>query len=54
VNTLSLAKKAAVLKALNEGASIRATGRMVGISKTTILKLLVEVGNCCIRASPLS
>ena len=47
MNTLPLAKKAAVLKALTEGASIRATVRMTGVSKTTILKLLVEVGEFC-------
>jgi len=44
---LPTAKKAAVLKALTEGASIRAAGRMVGVSKTTVLKLLVEVGEFC-------
>lgn len=47
MNTLPLAKKAAILKALTEGSSIRATARMVGVSKTTILKLLVEVGGFC-------
>jgi len=47
MNALPLAKKAAVLKALTEGASIRATVRMTGVSKTTILKLLVEVGEFC-------
>jgi IS1 family transposase len=47
MNALPLAKKAAILKALTEGASIRATARMVGVSKTTVLKLLVEVGEFC-------
>jgi IS1 family transposase len=47
MNMLSQAKRAAILKALTDGASIRATARMVGVSKTTILKLLVEVGNLC-------
>jgi len=47
MNALPLAKKVAVLKALTEGASIRATSRMTGASKTTILKLLVEVGEFC-------
>jgi IS1 family transposase len=47
MNALPLAKKAAVLKALTEGASIRAASRMTGVSKTTILKLLVEVGEFC-------
>ena len=47
MNRLSLPKRAAVLKALTEGVSIRGTARMVGVSKTTILKLLVEVGEFC-------
>lgn len=47
VNKLPQAKRAAILKALTEGASIRATARMFGVSKTTILKLLVEVGEFC-------
>jgi IS1 family transposase len=47
VNTLPLATKAAILKALTEGSSIRATARMTGVSKTTILKLLVDVGEFC-------
>jgi IS1 family transposase len=44
MNTLSADKKAAILKALTEGVSIRGTARMVGVSKTTVLKLLVEAG----------
>jgi IS1 family transposase len=47
MNVLPTAKKAAILRALTEGASIRATVRMTGVSKTTILKLLVEVGEFC-------
>lgn len=47
MDVLPTAKKAAILKALTEGASIRATARMVRVSKTTILKLLVEVGEFC-------
>jgi len=47
VNVLPGSKKAAILKALTEGASIRATARQVGVSKTTVLKLLVEVGQFC-------
>src|SRR5258705_8619676 len=44
MNVLPKAKQVAIVKALTEGASIRATARMVGVSKTTVLKLLVEVG----------
>src|SRR5437667_11179819 len=47
MNVLPKAKQVAILKALTEGASVRATARMVGVSKTTVLKLLVEVGELC-------
>jgi IS1 family transposase len=47
VNTLPAAKQAAILKALTEGASIRSTARMVGVSKTTVLRLLVDLGQFC-------
>lgn len=47
MNKLPLSKRAAILRALAEGNSIRGTARMVGVSKTTILKLLVEVGEFC-------
>src|SRR5437879_2217000 len=47
MNMLSQAKQAAILKALTEGSSIRSTARMVGVSKTTVLRLLVEVGELC-------
>ncbi len=47
MNALPVARKVAILKALTDGASVRATARMTGTSKTTILKLLVEVGEFC-------
>lgn len=47
MNVLPLTKKAAVLAALCEGASIRAAARMARVSRTTVLKLLVEVGELC-------
>ena len=47
MNKLAPAKQAAILKALTEGVSIRSTARMVGVSKTTVLRLLVEVGELC-------
>ena len=47
MNKLPVAKQAAVLRALTEGATIRAAARMTGVSKTTILKLLVEIGEFC-------
>ena len=47
MNKLSTEKRAAIIRALTEGNSIRGTARMVGVSKTTVLKLLVEVGEFC-------
>lgn len=47
MNILPAEKRAAILAALCEGASIRATARMVRVSRTTVLKLLVEVGEFC-------
>ena len=48
MNRLTLAKRTAVVAALVEGASVRATGRMTGVAKGTILKLLAEVGARCL------
>lgn len=47
MNKLSNERKAAVLRALVEGASIRGTARMMGCDRETVLKLLVEVGEFC-------
>lgn len=44
MNKLPLAKQAAILRGLTEGVPIRAVARMTDVSKTTILKLLVDVG----------
>lgn len=44
---LSLDKKVAVVTALVEGCSIRSIGRMTGVAKGTILRLLAEVGTAC-------
>jgi IS1 family transposase len=46
-NVLSMAKKVAVVSALVEGCSVRATSRMTGVCKQAILKLLCEVGQAC-------
>jgi IS1 family transposase len=46
-NVLSTAKRAAVVAALVEGNSIRATVRMTSVSKNTVAKLLVELGTVC-------
>src|SRR5258708_18168680 len=44
---LSMEKKVAVVTALVEGCSIRSIGRMTGVAKGTILRLLETVGTAC-------
>lgn len=46
-NVLSTPKRVAIVSALIEGNSIRATARMVGCSKNTVTKLLVDLGAAC-------
>lgn len=47
MNKLSTAKRVAVIAALVEGNSIRATSRMTDVSKPTVLKLLADLGRVC-------
>ena len=47
MNKLSTAERSAIVRALCEGCSIRATVRMTGASKNTIVKLLVQLGEAC-------
>jgi IS1 family transposase len=47
MNTLSTEKRCQVVAALVEGNSIRATVRMTGVAKGTVLKLLVDLGKAC-------
>lgn len=47
MNQLLLEHRAAIVRALVEGNSIRATARLTGTSKDTVLKLLVDVGEFC-------
>ncbi|HOO51322.1 MAG TPA: IS1 family transposase [Deltaproteobacteria bacterium] len=47
MNSLKPDKQRAILAALVEGNSIRATCRMTGAAKGTVLKLLVDVGEAC-------
>lgn len=44
MNTLATEKRAAIIKALCEGNSVRATARLTGAAKATVLRLLVEMG----------
>lgn len=47
MNVLTVARRAAIIRALAEGNSVRATARLTGSAKATVLKLLVEVGEFC-------
>jgi len=47
MNQLSKEKRSRVVAALVEGNSIRATCRMTGVAKGTVLKLLVDLGWAC-------
>ena len=47
MNRLSPAKRAQIVRALVEGNSIRATSRMADVSKNTVTKLLIELGEVC-------
>lgn len=47
MNKLTTAKRAAILRGLVEGGSIRAVARMTGTDKDTVMRLLVEVGEFC-------
>jgi len=49
MNKLSLEQRTAVVKALIEGNSIRATVRMTGAAKNTVVKLLSDLGEACYR-----
>ena len=47
MNKLPIEKKAQILHMLVEGNSINSTQRLTGVSKVTILKLLVDTGKAC-------
>jgi IS1 family transposase len=49
MNVLKPEKKLAILSALVEGCSVRATARMAGVEKKTVLRLLASVGPQCQR-----
>ena len=49
MNKLTTAERVRVVAALVEGNSIRATVRMTGIAKNTIVKLLADLGSACDR-----
>jgi IS1 family transposase len=47
MNRLSAQQRARIVRAVVEGNSIRATGRMTGAAKNTVVKLLVDLGTAC-------
>jgi IS1 family transposase len=47
MNKLNIQKQSQIISALVEGNSIRATCRMTGAAKKTVLKLLVDIGKVC-------
>ena len=47
MNKLTQAKRVQVIAALVEGNSVRATCRMTGAAKGTVLKLVVDLGKAC-------
>ena len=48
-NVLSTEKRVQIVKALVEGMGVRATARMVDVSKDTVSKLSLELGEACVR-----
>ena len=47
MNRLSRAERAAIIRALVEGNSVRSTSRITGAARNTITSLLVELGTAC-------
>ena len=47
MNKLSTQKRAQVVAAIVEGASINSTVRMTGVTKQTILRLIADLGTAC-------
>lgn len=47
MNQMSLERRAAVVRCLVEGNSIRSTVRITGAAKNTVTKLLVDLGRAC-------
>ena len=47
MNKLDVSARAAIVRALCEGNSVRATARLTDSAKATVLRLLVELGEFC-------
>ncbi|MGA7559211.1 MAG: IS1 family transposase [Terriglobales bacterium] len=49
MNTLTKADRVRIVAALVEGNSIRSTSRMTGVARNTVTKLLVDLGQICMK-----
>ena len=49
MNKLDKSRRIQVIASLVEGNSIRATVRMTGVAKNTIVKLLEDIGAACLE-----
>jgi hypothetical protein len=49
MNKLSIERQAQIIKVLCEGNSIRSTARITGASINTVVKLLCEAGEACLK-----
>src|SRR5205085_9611540 len=49
MNKLTETKRIQIIRCLTEGMSVRGTGRVVGVSKGAILRLIAEIGPACER-----
>lgn len=49
MNLLTSAERVRVVAALVEGNSIRSTSRMTGVARNTVTKLLVDLGQACMK-----
>lgn len=49
MNTLTADERVRVVAALVEGNSIRSTSRMTGVARNTVTKLLVDLGQACMK-----
>src|SRR6266581_7657372 len=47
MNRLNIEQRAKIIGCLVEGVSVRATSRLTGASKVTILKLIADLGEAC-------
>ena len=47
MNRLTTSKRAEIIRCLVEGNSIRSTVRITGAAKSTVVKLLVDIGAAC-------